>query len=151
MGPRHTRYNNYGNDIPPQEDETNQSSSKSTLNIQWKNWCWSWSSNALATWCEEPTRWKRPWCWERAKAKGEEGDRGWNGEIAWLLNGHEFNKLWEIVKDREGWCVAIHGVSKSWTQLSDWTTVFHCIYVPHLYPFICWWALRLLPYLGYCK
>ena len=28
---------------------------KSTLNIHWKNWCWSWSSNILGTWCEEPT------------------------------------------------------------------------------------------------
>ena len=31
------------------------------------------------TWCEEPTHWKRPWCWERLKAKGEEGNRGWDG------------------------------------------------------------------------
>ena len=29
--------------------------------------CWSWSSNILATWCEELTHWKRPWCWERLK------------------------------------------------------------------------------------
>ena len=28
-------------------------------------------SNTVATWCEEPTHWKRPWCWERVKAKGE--------------------------------------------------------------------------------
>ena len=28
---------------------------KSILNLHWKNWCWSWSSNTLATWCEEPT------------------------------------------------------------------------------------------------
>ena len=32
------------------------------------------------------------------------------------------SKLWEILKDREAWCPAIHGVSKSWTWLSDWTT-----------------------------
>ena len=42
----------------------------------WKNWCWSWSSNILATWCREPTHWKRPWCWERLKAKEDEGGRG---------------------------------------------------------------------------
>ena len=31
------------------------------------------------------------------------------------------SKLWDIVKDREGWHAAVHGVAKSWTWLSNWT------------------------------
>ena len=45
-----------------QGDQTSHSERKSVLNIHWKVWCWS--SNTLATWCEELTHWKRPWCWE---------------------------------------------------------------------------------------
>ena len=65
-------------------DQTSQSYWKSVLIIHWKDWCWSWSSNTLATWWKEPTHWKRPWCWERLKV-GEEGDdRGWDGWVASL-------------------------------------------------------------------
>ena len=49
------------------------------LNIQKKKIMWN--SNTLATRCEEPTHWKRPWYWKRLKA-GEGGDRGWDGWIA---------------------------------------------------------------------
>ena len=38
----------------------------------------------LATWCEELSYLKRPWCWERLKAGGERGDRRGNGQIASL-------------------------------------------------------------------
>ena len=31
------------------------------------------------------------------------------------LNGHEFEQTLEMVKDREAWCAAVHGVAKSWT------------------------------------
>ena len=50
------------------------------LNIHWKDWYWS--SDTLATWCKEPTCWKRPWCWENLKAKREGGSRGWDGQMA---------------------------------------------------------------------
>ena len=42
----------------------------------WKDWCWSWNSNTLDTWCEELTHLKRPWSWERLRA-GEGDNRGW--------------------------------------------------------------------------
>ena len=45
-----------------QGDQISQFYRNSTLNIHWKDWCWSWSSNSLATWCKELTHWKRPWC-----------------------------------------------------------------------------------------
>ena len=38
----------------------------------------------LATWCEKSTHWKRPWCWERWKARGTEDDRGWDSCMASL-------------------------------------------------------------------
>ena len=56
---------------------------KSVLNIPWKDWCWSWNSNTLATWWEL-THWKRPWCWERLKSGGEGHDKGWHGWMASL-------------------------------------------------------------------
>ena len=56
-------------------------------NIHWKDWCWSWNSNTLATWGEELAHWKRFWCWERLKAEGE-GDDGWHHQ----LDGHKFEQ-----------------------------------------------------------
>ena len=32
------------------------------------------------------------------------------------------SKRWEMVKDGKAWCIVVHGVTKSWTWLSDWTT-----------------------------
>ena len=56
-------------------------------NFPWKDWCWSWSSSTLATWCEDLTQWKRLCCWERLKAGGEGDDRGWDGWMASLTQG----------------------------------------------------------------
>ena len=48
--------------VPWTARRSNQSILKSVLNIHWKDWCWSWNSNTLVTWCKELTHWKRPWC-----------------------------------------------------------------------------------------
>ena len=64
---------------------------KSNLNILWKDWCWSWNSNALATWCEELTHWKRPWRWERLRAGGEGDDWGWDD---WMASPTQWTSVW---------------------------------------------------------
>ena len=87
--------------------------------LHWKDWCWSWNSNTLATWCKELTHLKRPWCWERLKAGGAGDDRGWDGWMASL--GMSLSKCWELAMDREAWLTAVHGVTKSQTRLSNWT------------------------------
>ena len=91
-----------------------------TLNIHWKDSCWSWSANTLATWCKKLTHWKRPWCWERLRARGEGGNRRWDGWMASLI---QWTWVWansgRIVKDREAWSAAVH--AKNQTRLTDWT------------------------------
>ena len=67
-----------------QWDQSSQSYRKLVLYVHWKDWCWSWNSNTLATWCKGLTDWKRPWRWERLKVGGEGGNRGWDGWMASL-------------------------------------------------------------------
>ena len=75
-----------------QGDQTSQSLRKSTLNIHWKDWYWSWSSNTLTTWLTNRLNGKDPdagkdW---RQEEKGTTEDEmvGWHHQ----LDGHEFEQ-----------------------------------------------------------
>ena len=87
---------------------------KSALSIHWKDWCWSWSSIALATWHEELTYWKKLWCWESLKANGEKGSRWWGGQMASLTQ-----QTWVWVNSRRRWRAGKPGVLQSmrWQRL----------------------------------
>ena len=58
-----------------------------------------------------------------SKDKGMICGCGWGG---WLTitesMNMNLNKLWEMVKDREGWFAAVYEVTKIQTQLNNWTT-----------------------------
>jgi len=74
-----------------QGDPTSPFWRRSALGFLWREWCWSWNSNTLVTWCEELIHWKRPWCWERLKAGGEGDDTAWDG---WMASPSWWTWVW---------------------------------------------------------
>ena len=57
----------------------------------WKELMLKLKLQSLATWCKELTHWKRPWCWERLKARGEGDDRGWD---CWMSSQTQWTWVW---------------------------------------------------------
>ena len=80
-----------GESLGLQGDPTSPFWRRSVLGVHWKDWCWSWNSNTLATWCEVLTHWKSPWCWEVLGAGGEGDDRGWDG---WMASPTRWTWVW---------------------------------------------------------
>ena len=108
-----------------QGDPTSPSWRKSVLNIHWKDWCWSWISNTLATWWEELTHWKRPWCWQRLKAGGEGDDRGWDGWMAsptpWTCVRVNSRSWWWTGKPGMLQSMGLQRVGHNWVTELNWT------------------------------
>ena len=103
-----------------QGNPTSPSERESTLNIHWKDWCWSWSSNTLVTWCKVLTHWKKTLMLGKFVGRRRRGQQRGLDSITDLMDIN-LSKLQEIVEDRGAWCAAVHGITKSLTQLSDWT------------------------------
>ena len=129
-----------------QGDPTSPSWRKSVLNIHWEDWCWSWNSNILATWCEELTHLKSPSCWERLGGAGDE--RGWDG---WMASPNQWTWVWvssrswwwtgkpgvlptvhRVTKVRHDWATELKWTEMKFKMLNEWTFTrswawAHCI------------------------
>ena len=99
---------------------------RSVLGVHWKDWCWSWNSNTLATSCEELTHCKRPWYWEELGAGGKGDDRGWDG---WMVSLTRCTWVW--VNSACWWWTGRPGVLQfmrsqrvghDWVTELNWTT-----------------------------
>ena len=93
-----------------------------------EGWCWSWNSNTLATSCEELTHWKRPWCWEGLRSRGEGNNRGWDG---WMSSPTRWTWAW--VNSGSWWWTRRPGVLRltgsqrvghDWATELNWTDIF---------------------------
>ena len=81
----------------------------------------------LAIWCEKLTHMKRPWCWERLKARGEGDNRGWDGWMAsltrwtwvWVSSG----SWWWTGKPGVLHCIGSQRVRHDWETELNWTEI----------------------------
>ena len=87
----------------------------------------------LATWCEELTHWKRPWCWEGLGEGGEGDNRGWDG---WMASPTRWTWVW--VNSGSCWWKGRPGVLRfmgSQRVGHNWVTELNW--------WLSWWGIRL--------
>ena len=85
--------------------------------------------NLQYTWCKKLTHLKRPWCWERLRAGGEGGDRGWDG---WMASPTQWTWVW--VDSGSWWWTGRPGVllfmglqrvGHDWVTELSWTELYN--------------------------
>ena len=113
--------------VPWTARRSNQSILKeNSPGVHWKDWCWNWNSNTLATCCEELTHWKRPWCWERLKVGGEGEDRGWDGWMAsliqWTWVWVDSGSWWWTGRPGVLWSMGSQRVGQDWMTELKWNS-----------------------------
>ena len=89
----------------------------------------------LATWCEEQTHWKRPWCWAQLKAGGEGDDRGWDSWMAspkWWIWVWASSGSWSWT-EKPGvlQSMGLQRVGHDWVTELNWTDYMYvhaCVY-----------------------
>ena len=136
-----------------QGDPTSPSQRRLVLGVHWKDWCWSWNSNTLATWCEELTHWKRLML-GGIEGRRRRDDRGWDG---WMASPSWWTWVW--VNSRHWRCQGGLACCDSWgrkesdtTEQLNWTEMFKntlhggreaqdggdmCIYIYNLLTLLC--------------